>query len=439
MQPKGDASRVRDRLERVLNRAFPERQIHLRSGGRVAFLRISPRFQMVCMAVLAGLISWGAFTTVAFSLHDQVLAAKDTQVATAKLAYQSLLQEVASYQKRFSAVARDLEENHSLMLSLVEQNTVLQKNLRSAEGELRLTKAEQQEVVSTSESLKSKLHELHENIQNLTSNNFQLRDDLDETQTGLTVALQARNQALNENKRLATQAAELETRLRTLETHQQSAVSRLAEQTQTSIESLEKVVDLTGIKIADLIKPKKGKYPGQGGPFIEAKPDGLPAGHLKAALTTLEANLDRWETLQDAMRSMPFAAPLGTFQINSTFGKRHDPINNRWSMHYGLDLGAALKSPVYVTAPGTVAHVGRDSRYGNMIEVDHGFGIVTRYAHLHQILVKKGQKLEFHDKIGLLGNTGRSTGSHLHYEINFQGRPMNPMDFLQAGRHVFKE
>ncbi len=439
MKPEGDAPRIRDRLKRILNHVFPERQIHLRTGGRVTFLNISPRLQMVFVSIFAALISWGAFTTITYSLHDQVLAAKDMQVATAKLAYQSLLQEVASYQKRFSAVARDLEENHSLMLSLVEQNTTLQKNLRNAEGELRLTKAEQQDVVSTSEGLKSKLHELHENIQNLTNNNFRLQDNLDETQSGLMVALQTRNQALNENKRLATQAAELETRLSTLESHQQSAVSRLAEQTQTSIESLEKVVDVTGIKIADLIKPKKGKYPGQGGPFIEVKPDGLPAGNLKAALTTLEANLDRWETLQDAMRSMPLAAPLSSFQINSGFGKRHDPINNRWSMHYGLDLGAALKSPVYVTAPGTVAHVGWDSRYGNIIEIDHGHGIVTRYAHLHQILVKKGQKLEFHDKIGLLGNTGRSTGSHLHYEISFQGRPMNPMDFLQAGRYVFKD
>ena len=141
---------------------------------------------------------------------------------------------------------------------------------------------------------------------------------------------------------------------------------------------------------------------------------------------------------------MPTVPRRGCWQCtvaacNSGFGKRHDPINNRWSMHYGLDFGGAMKSPVYVTAPGTVVHVGWDSRFGNLVEIDHGAGIMTRYAHLNSILVKEGQKLGFHDTIGLLGNTGRTTGAHLHYEILFQGRPMDPMQFLEAGRYVFKD
>jgi murein DD-endopeptidase MepM/ murein hydrolase activator NlpD len=439
MQPWGAKSHIRERLSEQLRHLFPDRQIHLRSEGRVTYINLSRRTQIACVLALAGVVGWGTFTTVNFSLHDQVLAAKDMQLAGVRLAYQSLLNEVSGYQKRFGAVAKDLEENHGLMMSLLEQNTMLQRNLRSAEGELQSTRAEQQQVMTSSEDLKNKLHELRQNVQNLTTNNFQLRDNLDQTQSGLAVALQARNQAVSESRRLAQQATELENRLKSLETNQQSAISRLSEQTVSSIEGLERVVNQTGLKVSQLLDEGKGKFSGQGGPFIEVKPDGLPADHLKANLASLESNLDRWESLQTVLRRIPLAPPLANFQVNSGFGKRHDPINNRWSMHYGLDLGSPMKSPVMVTAPGTVASVGWDSRYGNLIEVDHGSGLITRYGHLASTLVKKGQQVDFHQTIGLVGSTGRSTGAHLHYEIVFKGRPMNPMDFLQAGRNVFKD
>ena len=439
MRPKGQGIAVREWLEATLARLFPVRQIHLRTEGRIRFFEFSRRLQISLTLALAALLSWGTFATGSYSLHDRVVASKESQIFNVKLAYNSLLQEVASYQKRFSAVAGDLEDNHTLMLSLVEQNTALQRTLKGMEGELRSTRATQEEVVSSREELSSKLQELRENVQSLTSHNFQLRDNLDQTQSGLMMALQARNQAITEGQRYAQQAVELETRLKGLEAKQQSTVERLREQTVASIESLEKVVDLTGIDIAALLKTDSRQFAAQGGPFIPAKPDGLPADSFRTTLASLEMNLERWEGLQDAMRRLPLSAPLASFQISSGFGKRSDPINKRWAMHYGLDLSGPMNSPVYVTAPGKVTKVGWESKYGKMIEVDHGSGIRTRYGHLNTTLVKLGQKVDFHEKIGLLGNTGRSTGAHLHYEVLFQGRPMNPMDFMQAGRYVFKD
>jgi murein DD-endopeptidase MepM/ murein hydrolase activator NlpD len=93
---------------------------------------------------------------------------------------------------------------------------------------------------------------------------------------------------------------------------------------------------------------------------------------------------------------------------------------------------------VYATAPGVVTVASAQNDYGRLVEIDHGMGFKTRYAHLNKILVRVGQKVEYRDNIGLLGNSGRSTGPHLHYEIAHNGRPVDPMRFLKAGKYVYK-
>ena len=108
-------------------------------------------------------------------------------------------------------------------------------------------------------------------------------------------------------------------------------------------------------------------------------------------------------------------------------------------MHYGLDMGGVYKTSVYATAPGKVTHAGWNGRYGRMVEIDHGNGVKTRYGHMQKTLVTKGQEVRFRQKVGLLGSSGRSTGAHLHYEVVFKGRPMNPTNFIKAGRYVFQD
>ena len=98
-----------------------------------------------------------------------------------------------------------------------------------------------------------------------------------------------------------------------------------------------------------------------------------------------------------------------------------------------------MRQSIYAPAPGTVRVAGWRAKYGRFIEIDHGSGVRTRYGHLHKILVKRGQQVAFRDKIGLLGNSGRSTGPHLHYETVFNGKAVDPMKFLKAGRYVFQE
>ena len=121
------------------------------------------------------------------------------------------------------------------------------------------------------------------------------------------------------------------------------------------------------------------------------------------------------------------------YKLNSGFGYRRDPLRRRGAVHTGLDFGGPRNAPVQATAPGTVVEAGRSGAYGIMVVIDHGLGIETRYAHLSRALVRVGDKVTAGSRSGPMGRTGRATGPHLHYEIRFDGRALNPRPFLEAG------
>lgn len=434
----GFQSEGRTKFGEAVDRMFPERQLVVRTEGRVSYLRFSPKLQIAFTAVFVMVGAWAVFTSVSFLLHDKVMQAKDNEIAGVRLAYHSLLDEVAEYQRKFTALTHDLEENHSLMLGLVEKNASLRKDLSSVSRQLEVTETERQDVIDNRENLKDKLSTLQSEMQGMASRNFSLKDNLTTTESDLQTALAERNKAQFEGTRMSRRINELETRLIELQTSEGEAIQRLTEKAIDQIESLEKVVEVAGLDVHSLVGAPKARS-GQGGPFIPLKKDGLPAADLKANLTALDLHLDRLEALRDVMGRMPLTAPLRTYYITSSFGKRRDPITKRWSAHYGVDMGGRLKSSVYATAPGTVTFAGWKGRYGRLVEIDHGGGLKTRYGHLHRIHVKKGQKIKFQDKIAQLGNSGRSTGPHLHYEVVFNDKPVNPLKFIRAGRYVFKE
>ncbi len=431
-------SRGRGWFKKLLNRYIPERQLHLRTEGRISFIRFSRRAQLGILVALCAFGGWTGFASVSYFLHDIVLGSKENEIASARLAYRSVISEVAEYQNRFLDMTRNLEEDNALMLDLVEQNTALQLNLSSVRSTLTTTESDRKEIIKARESLKGELSDIQSRMQSLMGRNFALQDTLGTTETDLSAALSERKRARADIDVMGGQIAELETRLADIQDSQLGAVARLTNHTVANIDSIEKVVDLTGLDMDRLLQAGASTPEGQGGAFIEVRPDGAVGGHLKARLTNLEGYLEQWEALQNIMRMLPLTSPLDHYYLTSPYGKRRDPFNNKLAMHYGLDLGSALKSSVFTTSPGTVTYVGLNGRYGRMVEVDHGAGLKTRYGHLHQILVKKGQKLAYRDKIGLLGNTGRSTGAHLHYEVMFNERPQDPTKFIGAGRHVFK-
>ena len=262
---------------------------------------------------------------------------------------------------------------------------------------------------------------------------------------------EARNEALGagwelrfealrkERDGLVQQVANLTSHIVELDQRNVQAVTRLSAAAEEATLRLERTIDMTGLS-ADELLPKQARSSAQGGPYFEDRGDlpDLVDSDLSLALDLLDMKLDRWKALQGLMRAVPLAPPLEQYEISSHFGLRFDPLNNRKARHYGMDFRAPRNASVYTTAPGKVIYAGWYGQFGRLVEVDHGFGIKTRYAHLSEIHVKKGDVVTSRQKIGTLGTSGRSTGPHVHYEVLFNNKPQNPAKFLTAGQNVFK-
>ena len=128
--------------------------------------------------------------------------------------------------------------------------------------------------------------------------------------------------------------------------------------------------------------------------------------------------------------STPLVSPVEKYYIASGFGRRRDPINKRWASHKGLDLAGPPGQKVRSPAKGRVVYAGNYGHFGRFIEIDHGAGVRTRYGHLRRVLVKRGQRVDFRQDIGILGSSGRSTGPHLHYAVEVNGKARNPLDYI---------
>lgn len=134
--------------------------------------------------------------------------------------------------------------------------------------------------------------------------------------------------------------------------------------------------------------------------------------------------------------AIPSVQPVAKMEYTSNFGVRSDPFRGTAAMHAGVDIRGPIGTPIYATADGIVAEAKRRGGYGNLVEIDHGKGIATRYGHLSKILVSAGSRVTRGQVIALMGSTGRSTGSHLHYEVRMDGRAVNPLPFLTSADYL---
>lgn len=173
---------------------------------------------------------------------------------------------------------------------------------------------------------------------------------------------------------------------------------------------------------------------GTGGPHIPLPaptPDASPFEKQVFRLQTVIRDQDRLNRL---VASIPIARPhAGELELSSGFGARLDPFLRTWAMHSGIDFRGATGEPVFAAGSGRVTHAGSLGGYGLLVEVDHGNGIATRYAHLSRIEVKEGDLVGVGQRVGRIGSTGRSTGPHLHYETRINGEAVDPMRFVRAG------
>ena len=466
-------------------RLFPERQILVRTEGRISYITLSCRSQIatatgafLCVAALGYLVA-------GYVHFGHVITAKKAQVEAAELSNKELRRELADLQTQLATATAEIDgtqyrldaigsEYGSLQGSLSDTEQALQgissarrqliaerddllSQLQHAQDDasskadyaaqlaesLAQNKSELGQTEAQRRALNTRIQQLEKDVQASNARALEFKAAFDGTQAKLQQISSERERLQAERERLAAERDALKQKLQSIEARLSKAdISKLDAKTPVSVASLpraagaavggtlgnlESMVAATGLNVENFIVRLGGPARSEGGPYIAlGAPNQVSAGDQAA----------REETLRKLLQTLPLAAPLGEYQVESPFGRRIDPINHRQAFHPGVDLGSAFRSPVYSTAPGVVTYAGVRDNYGKFVEIDHGNGIVTHYAHLHRITVARGQRVGAHQEVGELGSTGRSTGPHLHYEVVVDGEPLDPEKFLQVGKSV---
>ncbi len=499
---------------RFLSTVFRERELILRSQGRVYLLRLTSIVQVVCILFIGSVVLWGAGMTITSVVQGGVIGIKNDEIREARVGYENLFKEALGSLGKLDNLTQSIKSNQEVLVTRLEDGTVaeskdplriklseleaksknmqqarlsLVKSLDKIKSEFAMTEDDRTQIIATRAALRERIFELESQLkdtrtvaarldkevaslaadlsqsttkyteiknqrESLTSKVESLEEDLTEAkehkqsaEKDLTSVLDVLAKAAGEpnnsqvkQKPLREQTIALLNRLSVLHSSHENVLEQLSERAVGNIEEAEKLIAMTGIKVANIVKYVRTSTANQGGPLVLASEPGQLGEGLSSTVLDVDSKLGRWTALRQVLGTMPLMAPLDFYHLASKFGLRLDPITKKRAMHYGVDLAGWTGAPVYSTAPGKVVFAGRKGRYGKMVEIDHGLGLRTRYAHLRKIMVKRGQQIVHRQKIGLLGSTGRSTGPHVHYEVRFEGKPLNPRKFIMAGRYVFK-
>ncbi|HEY1504219.1 MAG TPA: peptidoglycan DD-metalloendopeptidase family protein [Stellaceae bacterium] len=369
------------------------------------------------------------------------LAALHEQVASLNENY---AQANAKYQQATDKLTALRQQNSQLLSQLADANARSKTIQQARDDAERRAKASEQALNSkngNSEQLAKNLDATRNELQQSETRRTTLQNRLQELQTNLQSAQTRADQSDKRNPQVASDPQDTLTTpaaaspaigqpvapdVASPERKPASGGAPHAQNDSGKSSEFERLLASTGLDIDRLLHGLDGSASGgEGGPYIALNDP------RAAAL-----DQQRLEELKKLAKNLPLASPLNQYQLGSDYGARVDPINHKESFHPGLDMDAPYRTSVYSTGAGTVIFTGNMDSYGKVVEIDHGHGIVTRYAHLHRILVAKGQKVGLHTPIAELGSTGRSTGPHLHYEVRVEGQTVDPAKFMQAGKNV---
>jgi murein DD-endopeptidase MepM/ murein hydrolase activator NlpD len=272
----------------------------------------------------------------------------------------------------------------------------------------------------------------------------ELKSDLERVRAALVDLAGEKHRTNESREQLTRQIDELERRLKSLLQAQQSFFESFGDKSPPDLIAIERAIRAVGLDPDKLLATSR-PADGAGGPLIplprsraEARQSDSATAGLFADMSQIERHYARWARLQSVVEHLPLDRPTAEGSISSGFGPRLDPFTGQPAYHEGLDIQGRSGAPVEATAAGQVVFAGASGPYGNMVEIDHGMGFKTRYAHLHRVAVKVGDAVARRQEIGTIGSSGRSAGTHLHYEIRFRDEALDPTNFIEAGRHVLK-
>ncbi len=432
----------RRRVNSALSAYFPEKRLFIQSGNSTRYLRLTPLSQLMSGAASVVMVGWLAVATATVAI-DFVGGSGTTHAVVIQKAYQARLEELAgerdqragearSAQTRFQTAMKQISRQQTTLLQSVEQRRELTTALDLMRERLQEAVGQRDAVTAANDRLMAQMDDVSQKLN--ADGSTDLTETLQTVSGALSEAVAARDEATSERAELTQQLADLELKVRVNTQRQDDMVDQLEQAVALSFGPLEKLIKTANLDVDSLIATVRTGYSGQGGPVgatvVSTRSFDDPA--LNSRFDKLMLDLDRMNLMRIAVEKVPYATPLrSTFRFTSPFGRR-------WGrMHAGVDLAAPVGTPIYATADGLVVSAGRESGYGNVVRIQHEFGFETVYAHQSKITVKVGQQVSRGVQIGAMGSTGRSTGSHLHYEVRVNGQPVNPMTYLEAAKDVF--
>ena len=443
-------NRLAYRFHQTLERHFPEQRLFLKSDTDTRFIRLRSATQIIALAGGTLALAWTIVATALIMMDSIGAGSAREQSVRQQALYEERLNalsmdrdlrvdEAARAQARFNVALAQVSEMQERLLASEDRRRELETGVDAIQETLRRTIKERDEARQEADRMVTALNEQAGGSTELG----RVRDAM-ATLEIMTGALG--NTAEERDAMLAeADAAREETQLiaeakRSLELRNDAIFAKLEEAVTVSMEPLDNMFREAGMSPDELLESVRSGYSGQGGPLtpisMSATGGALMAEEVRA--NTILAGLDRMNLYKIAAFKLPFSMPVkDSFRWTSGFGNRRDPKGGGTRMHQGTDLAGASGTPIYATADGTVTNAGWDSGYGQMVEIRHDFGVLTRYAHLSKVRVEVGQRVSRGDRIGDMGNTGRSTGTHLHYEVHLNGTPVNPMTFIKAAKNVF--
>jgi murein DD-endopeptidase MepM/ murein hydrolase activator NlpD len=444
-------TRLAYRINLNLERYFPEQRLFLKSDHETRFIRLRPATQALAIAGGTLVLGWTILAT-SIILMDSISAGSGRDQALRQQAlYEQRLNalsqdrdaradEAAGAQERFNLALQQVAEMQARLLASEDSRRELETGIDVIQNTLRRTIKERDEA--RAQAAAAGVAQVAQN--GTTKSDAGRAKDAMATVDILADALASTAQERDLMEGAAAKSAErvqsVIAEKKALETRNNEIFAKLEEAVTVSMGPLDKMFREAGMSPDELLSQVRRGYSGQGGPLtpLTLSTKGSEAHRDEQRANAILQGLDRMNLYRLAAFKAPFAMPVkGSFRWTSGFGTRNDPKGMGRRMHEGVDMAGAYGLPIHATADGVVTEAGWSSGYGRLIKIRHDFGIETRYAHLSAINVKVGERVSRGDRIGDMGNSGRSTGTHLHYEIRIGGRAVNPMTFIKAANHVF--
>lgn len=404
---------------------MPEQRLFLKTQTKTRVIHLRPMTQLGLLGGTAILVGW-AIVSGALLAYDRIGGGTQSQTEQAQTTYEARLEALADERDARAAEAQEAQLRFAVALDQVSkyQADLLTAQQEKHELEAGLDAMQQKLGTAMAALPQSGQAGVQEKDLALTALNDQLR-----------ATAEARDAAADAARIAKAEAAAAKAEQEQLLARNDALFTQIEDAVTASVVPFEDMFDKIGLDTDELLASIDEGYSGQGGPLTPAtvSTSGNAAiSETEARASEIIVSLDQVNRYRIASDKLPLAMPVqSAYRYTSGFGPRGGRT------HQGVDLAGPVGTPVLAPGDGVVVFAGRQNGYGNLIKIEHALGTETRYAHLSKIRVKVGQKVSRGSLIGDMGNTGRSTGPHLHYEVRVNGKAVNPMSFIKAAQNVF--